>query len=66
MTVLLREANMCALQLRRLLRLAVVILLLPVLRIAPVSAQPVEFKVSSITDRGVVVVFADGTQTLLE
>lgn len=30
------------------------------------NGEPVEFKVSSITERGVVVVFADGTQTLLE
>src|SRR5437762_9886102 len=32
-------------RLRRLLRLAIVILLLPLLRVAPVSAQPTEFKV---------------------
>ena len=32
-------------RLRRMLRFAIVILFLPLLRIAPVSAQPVEFKV---------------------
>jgi NitT/TauT family transport system substrate-binding protein len=36
---------MCALRLRWLLRLTIVVLLLPFLRIAPVSGQPVEFKV---------------------
>src|SRR3954447_24438730 len=36
---------MRALRLRSLLRLTAVVLLLPLMRIAPVSAQPVEFKV---------------------